>query len=134
MVERKLLGENLTFEEQITLAQLTSQPGWAILVRMMAEACRNATEAVIKLDPQAERYNEKLAGLQTTARAMNKFSTEVLDSVKVHNRRALEESERKNSPVKVVEKGTRFEASGGFKPPVPKLVKQSSSTEGEKKE
>lgn len=133
MAERKLLGENLTFEEQIILAQLTSQPGWNILVRMMAEACRNATEAVIKLDPQAERYNEKLAGLQTTARAMNKFSTEVLDSIKVHNRRALEETERQNSPAKTVEKGTRFEASGGFKLPTPKLVKQSSSTEGEKK-
>lgn len=131
MAERKLLGENLTFEEQVALAQLTGQPGWAILVRLMAEACRNATEAVIKLDPITARYNEVLAGLQTTARAMNKFSTEVLDSVKVHNRRAMEESERKSNPAKVVEKGTRFEASGGFKPPTPKLVKQSSPPEGE---
>jgi len=118
MSERKLLGAGLAFDERIVLAQLTLQPGWIILVRLMAEACREATEAVVKLDLTAERYQERLAGLQTTARAMNKFSAEVLDSVKVHKDQAVRAAQEKENPDAVVEKSTtRFK---GFKPPQPK--------------
>ncbi len=120
MAERILLGENLTHEERILLAQLTTVPGWTILVRMMAEACRNATEAVIKLDPTTERYQEKLVAMQSMARSINKFSTDVLDSVKVHQRSAVKEAEQEQNPAAQVGKGTRFQ---GFKPPTPKLVK-----------
>ena len=109
MSERKLLGEKLNTEETILLAQLTTMPGWVILVRLMAEACRDATETVIKLDPQAERYQEKLTALQTTARAMHKFSADVLDSVKVHQRNAVRESNQEAEEV-----GGRFK---GFKMP-----------------
>lgn len=116
MSERELLGKNLTFEERISLAQLVNQPGWNILVRVMAEACRNATEIVIKLDPATDRYPEKVAALQMTARAMNKFSAEVLDSVKAHQRVAVKEAQRKENPVVEGEKGTRFQ---GFRMPVP---------------
>lgn len=115
MAERKLLGQGLPFEERIALAQLTLQPGWTILVRLMAEACRNATEAVVKLDPTSPRYQEVLAGLQTTARAMNKFSADVLDSVKVHKDRAVQEAQEKDNPDSTLEKATnRFT---GFKAP-----------------
>lgn len=96
--DRKVLGGNLTFEERISLAQLVNQPGWKILVRLMAEACRNATEEVIKLNPTVERYPEQLTGLQTTARAMNKFSAEVLDSVKLHQRTAVHEAQQRETP------------------------------------
>src|SRR4029077_18459108 len=92
---RKLLGESLTFEERISLAQLVNQPGWKILVRLMAESCRQATEDVIKLDPGTERYEQKLAGLQTKARAMNIFSANVLDSVKLHQRTAVKEAQQR---------------------------------------
>ena|SRR5690349_2751193 len=123
MAERKLLGAGLAFEERIALAQLTLQPGWMTLVRLMAEACRDATELVVKLDPTVERYQEKLAGLQTTARAMNKFSAEVLDSVKVHKDRAVLEAQEKENPDAAIEKvTTRFQ---GFKPPRPKSNKPS---------
>ena len=129
MAERKLLGENLTHEERILLAQLTIAPGWIILVRMMAEACRVATEAVIKLDPTTERYQEKLVAMQSMARSINKFSTDVLDSVKVHQRSAVKEAEQEQNPAAQVGKGTRFQ---GFKPPTPKLIKgpQESPSEG----
>lgn len=96
--DRKVLGEALTFEERISLAQLVNQPGWKILVRLMAESCRRATEEVIKLNPSVERYPEQLTGLQTTARAMNKFSTEVLDSVKLHQRTAVTEAQQRENP------------------------------------
>ena len=95
---RTLLGEGLGYEDRILLAQLTQQPGWKILVRLMAEACRIATEDVIKLDPATDRYPDKVAALQTTARAMNKFSGEILDSVKVHQREAVKEAQLRENP------------------------------------
>ena len=96
--ERRILGENLTQEEGIALAQLVNQQGWKIFVRLVAEACRRATEAVIKLDPSVERYEQKLVALQTTSRAINTFSRDVLDSVKLHQRKAVVEAQRKERP------------------------------------
>jgi hypothetical protein len=106
---RKVLGENLTFEERISLAQLVNQPGWKVLVRLMAESCRRATEEVIKLNPSVERYPAQLTGLQTTARAMNKFSAEVLDSVKLHQRTAVAEAQQRENPELVVPQKPRFQ-------------------------
>ena len=106
--ERRLLGEGLPYEERIALAQLVNQPGWKILVRLMAEACRKATEEVIRLNPSVERYPEQLAGLQTTARAMNKFSAEVLDSVKLHQRTAVQEAQQREKTQVVVSEPKRF--------------------------
>jgi hypothetical protein len=125
MAERKLLGENLPFDERVSLAQLTTHPGWKILVKLMGEACRESTEATIKLDPSSERYPEKVVALQTTARAINKFTRELLDSVKVHNQTAITEVRDYEAAERGEEKtpNTRFR---GFKPPVPK----KSPTEG----
>jgi TRAP-type mannitol/chloroaromatic compound transport system substrate-binding protein len=108
MSERKLLGEGLTFEEKLALAQLVNQAGWKILVKLMAEACRHATEEVIKLKPTQERYSEVLTGLQTTAHAMNKFSADVLDSVKLQQRSAVLEAQQRESPTAVFEPPQRF--------------------------
>ena len=128
MADRKLLGERLNFEEKISLAQLVNQPGWSVLVSLMAESCRRATEEVIKLDPTTPRYQEVLAGLQTTARAMNKFSTEVLDSVKLHQRIAVQEAQKKEKPNAESEApNTRFK---GFK--FPQTGQTESPTEGAK--
>lgn len=124
MAERKILGVSLSIEERIHLAQLATQPGWPILVKILAEACRASTEEVIKLDPQTDRYSERIAALQMTARAINKFSADVLDSVRVHQQTALQEVQ-KSDPVNVApESDLRFT---GFKMPRPQ-----SPTEGEK--
>ena len=117
MVERELLGANLSAEERMALAQLSNQPGWGILVRLIAEACRNATEAVIKLDPSTDRYQDKVVALQTTARAVNKFSAAVLDSVMVHRNVAVTQAQRKENPTLDSEKTNRFQ---GFNMPRPK--------------
>src|SRR5271154_6828362 len=95
---RTILGEALNYEERIALAQLTTQPGWKILVRLMAESCRRANDAVIRLDPGTERYEQKLTGLQTKARAMNLFTAEVLDSVKVHHDSAIKDAKERENP------------------------------------
>jgi TRAP-type mannitol/chloroaromatic compound transport system substrate-binding protein len=125
---RTFLGEGMSYEDRILLAQLTQLPGWKILVRLMAEACRLATEDVIKLDPATDRYPEKVAALQTNARAMNKFSGEILDSVKVHQRSAVAEAQAREKS------GTADAAVAGhftgFKMPQPK---PQQSPEAEKK-
>jgi hypothetical protein len=106
---RKIVGANLDYEERIALAQLVHQPGWRILVRLMAEACRNATEEVIRLKPTTPRYSEVLTGLQTTAHAMNKFSAEVLDSVKVHEQKAMRDLKERENPQLAHEPVNRFQ-------------------------
>jgi hypothetical protein len=105
---RKILGSTLDFEERLAIAQLTHQVGWKILVRLIAEACRRATEEVIKLDPSTDRYEQKLAGLQTKARAMNIFSAEVLDSVKLHEQKAMKEVKERENPSLAYEPTNRF--------------------------
>jgi hypothetical protein len=105
---RKVLGSTLNFDERISLAQLTTQPGWKVLVHVMAEACRRATEEVIKLDPSVERYDQKVIALQTTARAINKFSADVLDSVRVHQQTAVKEAQQRENPTLVPEVPARF--------------------------
>lgn len=126
-MSRTLLVENLSYEDRISLAQLTTAPGWKILVKLMAEACRKATEEVIKLDPTVDRYPEKVAALQTTARAMNKFSGDVLDSIKIHQRSAIDEArQRDESNIEMEKSHTRFT---GFRMPE---VKKESPVEGAK--
>lgn len=125
MSDRKILGSNLSYEERIQLAQLTTQPGWSILVKLMAEACRNATEEVIRLDPKTERFHEVVGSLQMTARAINKFTAEVVDSVKVHLGVALKEAKAKE-PSSQAEETTADIRFKGFKMPL------QQSPEGEK--
>ena len=130
MSERKLLGQGLNHDERISLAQLTTQPGWKVLVRMMAEACRAATEDVIKLKPTTERYPEQLVGLQTLAHAMNKFSAELLDSVKLHQTKALIDGHKIEGTAPEEKRVTRFT---GFKAPaaVATVQEVQSSKEAE---
>lgn len=116
---RVVLGENLTFEEGISLAQLVNQPGWKILVRVIAEACRRSTEAVVKVKPGTPNREQVIADLQSVAYATNKFAADVLDSVKVHQRKAVEEAKRKEEPAQ--QKGEQPLHFSGFKMPIPKL-------------
>ena len=108
MSDRKLLGDGLPFEEKLALAQLVNQPGWKILVKLMAEACRHATEDVIKVSPTQERRSEVLDTLQCIAHAMHKFSADVLDSVKLHQRVAVKEAQQRENPTAVFEPPQRF--------------------------
>lgn len=91
----KFLGQNLPFDDRILLAQLTQQPGWRVFVKLLAEACRTANEEVIKVDPTIPRYPEVLTGLQTTARAINMFSSDILASMKAHFDVSVKESKER---------------------------------------
>lgn len=106
---RKVLGEDLTDEEGIALAQLVNQPGWKILVRLIAEACRRSTAAVVKVKPGTPNKQQVIEDLQGVAYATNKFAADVLDSVKLHQRRAVKEAQRRETPVeKQVVQAPRF--------------------------
>lgn len=76
-----LCGNELSLDERSYLARLSLDPGYAILKRLMADACRQATEDVIKLDPTVDEYAEKLKSLQQIARAMNQFSANLIKSI-----------------------------------------------------
>ncbi|VVB52049.1 Uncharacterised protein [uncultured archaeon] len=104
------LGEKtLTVDERVELAQLTNQPGWNILVRLLSESCRNATEACIRLDPVEEGYERKVAALQAHARTLNKFSNDLIQSVKAHRKIAMDRLKEQENPSLVYEPPKRFQ-------------------------
>jgi hypothetical protein len=76
-----LLANELTPTEQVSLAALKQYPGFSVLEKLLMEACKRATEDVIKLDPVEEGYERKLKALQSRARERNEFSLLVLGSV-----------------------------------------------------
>jgi hypothetical protein len=77
-----LLSENweLKVDERVILKTLMMHPGYAVLIKIANAACREATEAVIKLDPGDPHYNQKLVALQTTARAKSDFCERLFSS------------------------------------------------------
>ena len=79
-----LLCDDLQLVEKVTLGSLVSQPGYAVLVKMLDAACSQATKDVIKLDPTEKGYTQKLIALQGRARHMNEFSSLVLKSITWH--------------------------------------------------
>lgn len=76
-----LLLDTLTETERLNLAALKHHPGFPVLEKMLMEACKRATEEVIKLDPTEEGYERKLKALQSKARDRNEFSLLVLQSI-----------------------------------------------------
>lgn len=95
-----LLGEDLTAEEKLYLNALTNHEGFPVLVKLLNEACKKATEEVIKIDPQDNNYERKLAAAQNTARAKNSFCTDVIKTIRWRvvegvNEIAIEKQEEK---------------------------------------
>lgn len=76
-----ILGDNLTQEKRLLLGQLSVTAAWVVLREMMEEACLEATKAVMKVDPMADKYPELLQRAQMEARALNEFSVSVIKSV-----------------------------------------------------
>lgn len=79
-----LLLADITPEDRLLLAQLATHPAFPVLRRLMEDKCQKATEAVIKLDPMADNYRNKLASLQQTSRAINDFCSSLLRSIDYH--------------------------------------------------
>jgi hypothetical protein len=91
--KQPLLSDQLSETQRLNLTALKHHPGFVVLEQMLMEACRIATEEVIKLDPNEEGYERKLKALQSKARERNEFSLLVLASIDFQERLALQEAE-----------------------------------------
>jgi hypothetical protein len=89
--------ENMSLEDKQYLGGLSQHPGYPILQRLMEDACRQATEAVIRLDPTDNEYDRKLKSLQMTARIMNDFCATLIKSIVMHTQAAKIEEAINNS-------------------------------------
>lgn len=79
--KQPLLSDSLSETQRLNLSALKQHPGFAVLELMFMEACKRATEEVIKLDPTEEGYERKLKALQSKARDRSEFSLLVLASI-----------------------------------------------------
>jgi hypothetical protein len=67
--------------ERLDLVNLTNQPGWKPLVKMLEAACQVANAKVIQADPTEK---EKVLTLQLEARATNAFCGLLLKAISWH--------------------------------------------------
>jgi hypothetical protein len=109
-----LLSDQLTETQRLNLSAMRQHPGFAVLELMLTEACKRATEEVIKLDPIEEGYERKLKSLQSRARERNEFSLLLLASVDWQHRyseleqqskKPVEAEPQQNRIIKTINKG-----------------------------
>jgi len=74
-------AEELTPIERVNLTHMRTHPGFAVLEKLFMAACKNASEAVVKLDPIEEGYERKLKALQQKARERSEFSMLILSTI-----------------------------------------------------
>lgn len=84
VIQQPILGDKLTIPEQVTLASMTHHPGFKILVKMFEAACEDATQEVLRVDPEEQNYERVLAARQQCSRSTHQFSRRVLDSIQYH--------------------------------------------------
>lgn len=92
---KPLCLDTLSPEDRVYLGNMSAHPGYQVLKKLISDACKQATEAVIKLDPADDQYDRKLKALQFTARAVNDFSSTLLKSVEMHSLMAAAEDAKK---------------------------------------
>jgi hypothetical protein len=83
-MSKMLCRECLSLEERVYLANLSQHPGFAVLKKLMDEACQQATRKAIALDPEDPQYEHKLKARHLEARTMNDFAASVILSIKAH--------------------------------------------------
>lgn len=89
------LGAEFTQTERLYLASLAHHDGFPVLQKLMDEACRKATEEVMKVDPKIDRYMEVLAATQSNARAIHEFCEAVRKSFNWNVELANQNEEKK---------------------------------------
>jgi hypothetical protein len=90
----KMLGRDLTLQQQLNLWGLSQHPGFEVLVMLMDEACRESAADPIRLDLMADKYDEKLVKLTLIARATNDFCASVRSTVLTHINAAAEQKKQ----------------------------------------
>ena len=80
----KMLCRDLTFTEQMALANLAQHPGFDVLVKILDDTCRQAAAEPVKVDPLDKDYAHKVTELTRSARMVNDFCASVRASVNTH--------------------------------------------------
>jgi hypothetical protein len=107
MKQKPLMMDELTPLKRAALTSLVTHPGWAVLEELHMDACKRATEEVLKADPEETGYDQKVKARQLKARERNEFSLLILGSVQWHIQAAkgqVQEQEAK-APENPIQKG-----------------------------
>lgn len=108
-----LCYDSLSFEDKTYLRALSKHPGYVILRKLMEDACRQATEAVIKLNPESENYSNVLKSRQIVARTTNDFCATLVKSIVMHTEAAETEEKVNKEQEDLEEAGVSLDAKFG---------------------
>jgi len=84
MKQKPLMMDELTPVKRASLASLVAHPGWAVVEELHMDACKRATEDVLKANPEETGYEQILKARQLKARERNEFSLLILGSIQWH--------------------------------------------------
>lgn len=79
-----LCYDDLNLEEKIYLEGMTKHPGFKVMEKLLFDACKKSTDAVVKLDPTSDSYRRQLPNLQIIARVTNDVCGTLLKSIAMH--------------------------------------------------
>lgn len=85
--------EGLNTQEKLYLGSLSKHPGYVVLRKLMDDACRQATELVIKLNPEDPQYDAKLKARQIVARTTNDVCATLIKSIVMHTEAGVVEEQ-----------------------------------------
>src|SRR5271166_5481526 len=88
-----LLAEDLSMADCIALGQTMNTPGFQILVRLYEAACKSASDDSMRLDPEGEGYERKLAVRTQRARDFNECVSYVRACALAHVARVKQQRE-----------------------------------------
>lgn len=100
MKQKPLMMDELTPLKRAALTSLAAHPGWAVVEEMHMDACKRATEDVLKIDQVDDGAERRILSLQLRARERSEFSLLILGSIDWHIKAAqtiVQEQEAKPS-------------------------------------
>ena len=81
MAQAPLLAGELTTAQQLSLAALSNQPGYAVLEMLFTDAIKRANEEIAKINPDVEGYERKLKAAHQKLRERTEFAFLILHSI-----------------------------------------------------
>lgn len=79
-----LMYAGLNPQKRLYLRAIIEHPGFAVVRELLEDACRQATQAVIKLNPEDENYDTLVKARQMTARLTNELAGMLIKSMIMH--------------------------------------------------
>lgn len=79
---------SLTLQEKNALKDMMQHPGFAVQKKLFDDACRQANEALIKLNPEDADYDRLAKTRHMTARLTNEVCATLIKSIIMHSESA----------------------------------------------